>query len=390
MSNLLESSQNTATEAPSYYNNYMSNLATKGQEAGAGAQYIGATDLQNKAFSGVEGAATAYQPTLNAAGNTLNAATDVTSPLAAANPYLAQATSDPSKAAAQYMTPYMRSVIDAVGDAGQRNIQQNLSPLATAGAVGAGQFGSKRGAEALGQTLANYGQQTTGQQLGALQKGYSDAMAQAQAQAQLQGQLGQIAGGFAQNQAANQLQAGSTLGQLTNTMQSNQAQIGNIQGNMAAQEQQNLINAAIAGGNLASQTQQLGMNDVNALATLGAQQQQIQQNAQLFPLQTAAAQANIMRGFTIPTSVSNTYTGPIPGAYQSAPLSQIAGIGSLLGSTQGQNLINGIGSLFGTGLGNTGAMTNGIYNNSYAVPGDTSNPANAWNLNNMGIDFSKP
>jgi hypothetical protein len=147
-------------------------------------------------------------------------------------------------------------------------------------------------------------------------------------------------------------------------MQANQANIGNIQGNMASQEQQNLINAATAGGNLASQTQQLGMNDVNALATLGGQQQQIAQNAQLFPLQTAAAQANIMRGFTIPTSVSNTYTGPIPGAYQSAPLSQIAGIGSLLGGVSntpfGQAIGKGIGNLFSPSTWATGTTPNSL------------------------------
>jgi hypothetical protein len=34
----------------------------------------------------------------------------------------------------------------------------------------------------------------------------------------------------------------------------------------------------------------------------------------------------------MPTSVSSTYTGPIPGAYSASPLAQIAGVGSLLGA----------------------------------------------------------
>jgi hypothetical protein len=81
-------------------------------------------------------------------------------------------------------------------------------------------------------------------------------------------------------------------------------------------------------GTLGTTTQQLGMGDVNALSTMGGQQQQMAQNQQLFPLQVAAQQAALMKGFTIPTSVSSTYTGPIPGAYQSSPLQQVASLGA--------------------------------------------------------------
>jgi hypothetical protein len=80
-------------------------------------------------------------------------------------------------------------------------------------------------------------------------------------------------------------------------------------------------------GNLATTTQNLGMGDVNALSTMGGQQQ-MAQNQQLFPLQVAAQQAALMKGFTIPTSVSSTYTGPIPGAYQTSPLMQLGSLGS--------------------------------------------------------------
>jgi hypothetical protein len=43
MANLLESSQNTTTSAPSYYTNYLSNLANAGTTAGQQAQFVGAT-----------------------------------------------------------------------------------------------------------------------------------------------------------------------------------------------------------------------------------------------------------------------------------------------------------------------------------------------------------
>jgi hypothetical protein len=37
--------------------------------------------------------------------------------------------------------------------------------------------------------------------------------------------------------------------------------------------------------------------------------------------------ANLLRGFTVPTTQSQTFTGPIPGAYSNSPLAQIAGLG---------------------------------------------------------------
>ena len=358
----IDTTQTQSTNAPQFYTDYLNNLAQAGT-AGGNAQYVGATPLQNQAFSQVQSNVGNYQPTLDmaqgylgnvgnydptqASAGALNMALGQNA-VSAAQPYIASAANPAYNTVQNYMNPYVNNVVSQIGDLAEQNIMNNVAPQTSAGLVGSGQFGSQRGAQALANTLGQYGQQTTAQQVGALNTGYNNAMNQAQTGAALQGLLG------------------STMGQLTNTMQANQANIGNIQGNMASQEQQNLINAAATGGNLAAQTQQLGMNDVNALATLGGQQQQIAQNQQLFPLQTAAAQANILRGYTIPTAVSNTYSGPIPGAYQSSPLSQISGIGALLGSTQGQTLMKGIGGLFGAGSGNGG---NG------AVPSNLTNGA---------------
>jgi hypothetical protein len=383
----IDTTQTQSTTAPAFYTDYLNNLAQAGT-AGGNAQYVGATPMQNQAYSLAQQNVGNYQPTLSTAQGDLSQVTNYdptqasagalnmalgqnavgaaqpylqqgasTNVLGAAQPYLNSAANPTYNTVQNYMNPYVNDVVSQIGDLAEQNIMQNVAPQTTAGLVGSGQFGSQRGAQALANTLGQYGQQTTAAQTNALNTGYQNAMNQAQAQAALQGQLGQTAGTLANYGAQNQLSAGSTLGQLTNTQQANEANIGNIQGNMASQEQQNLINAGIAGGNLAAQTQQLGLNDVNALSTLGGQQQQIAQNQQLFPLQTAAAQANILRGYTIPTSVQNQYSGPIPGAYQSAPLSQIAGIGSLLGSTQGQTLMSSIGNLFGSNNGNPSQAT---------------------------------
>jgi hypothetical protein len=246
----------------------------------------------------------------------------------------------------QYMNPYTSSVVDEMGRLGQQNIRQSLSPQTTAGIVGAGQFGSQRGAQALGQNIQGALQDLGGRQGTALQTGYTQALGASQADMARQLQAGVAAGQLTATDAARLAQIGQTQGQLTAADAAKLAQIGQTQGQLTAadaarlaqigQTQGQLTNADITSrlqgaqqyGNLAGQQQSMGLADVNALSTMGAQQQQIAQNQQLFPLQVAAQQAALMKGYTVPTNVSSTYTGPIPGAYSTSPLSQIASLGS--------------------------------------------------------------
>lgn len=287
MANLLQSSQTQATQAPSYYTNYLSDIATKGAaqvDPTTGAQYIGAQPLQETAFGNVEGAASAFKPTLEAAGTTLGSAVNATSPLSAATGYLTAAGTDPSKAAASYMSPYTTGVVNQIGNIGQRNIMQNLAPQATAGAVGAGQFGSKRGAEVLGQTIQNANRDILGQQATSMEKGYQSALDAALKQNQLQAQMGQTAG------------------------------------TLSSQGTQNLINAGTQQGQLASTNQALNLADINALSTLGEQQRTLKQNEQLFPLSNLSTLSGMLRGYNVPTTTTTTATG--------SPLSALASIGS--------------------------------------------------------------
>jgi hypothetical protein len=284
MANLLQSSQNQATVAPDYYTNYLSNLANAGTTAATNAQFVGAQPLQQQAFQDVAGKASAYEPTLQQAGSTLGAAGDVTSPLSAATPYLQTAGRDPSQLASQYMSPYITSVVNALGDTGQRNIQQNLAPRATSGAVGSGQFGSQRGAQVLGQTISNADRDILNQQYQALNTGYGQALQAGTAQNQLMGQLG------------------STAAQAAGTGQTNLTQLGNAQ------------------SQLAGQNQALGLADINALSTLGGQQQTIAQNQQLFPLTNLSTASGLLRGFSVPTTTKTTA--------EMSPLSAAATIGA--------------------------------------------------------------
>ena len=302
MANLLQSSQTSATQAPGFYTDYLSNIATQGAkqiDPTTGAQYIGSQPLQETAFTNVEDAAANYQDTLTDAGTTLGSAVSSSSPLTAATSYMTAAGTNPATAATNYMNPYTTGVVNQIGNLGQRNIMQNLAPQATAGAVGAGQFGSKRGAEVLGQTVQNANRDILGQQATAMEKGYQSALDAAIKQNQIQSQL------------------------------------ANTAANAASQGQTNLTQAGQAQGQLASTNQALNLAEINALATLGEQQRTLKQNKELFPLSNLSTLSGMLRGYNVPTTTKTTA--------EMSPLSALAGIGT------------GAAGLFqGSGTGGTG------------------------------------
>jgi hypothetical protein len=293
MANLLQSSQTAATLAPTFYTDYLSNLASQGANvAGVGAgtaplapaRYSDADLLQTGAFTDVAKAGSAYEPTLLDAGTTLGSAVDASSPLSSAQTYLTNAGINPATAASGYMNPFTTNVANQIGNFGQRNITQNLAPQATAGSVGSGQFGSKRGAEVLGQTIQNANRDILGEQSKAYQTGYQSALDAAIKQNQLSGQL-----------ASTAAQAASS-------------------------GQQNLTQAGQAQTQLASAEQALALADINARATLGEQKRTIAQNKELFPLSNLSTLSTILRGYNVPTSTRTTA--------EMSPLSALAGVGA--------------------------------------------------------------
>ena len=323
MANLLQSSQTQATSAPDYYTNYLSNIATQGAaqvDPTTGAQFVGPTDLQNAAFNNVAGAASAYQPTLQQAGNTLSSAGTSASPLASANPYLTAAGANPAMEAAQYMNPYTSSVANQLSNIGQRNIQQNLAPSATASAVGTGQYGSQRGAQVLGQVTSNAENDLNNQIGQLLNTGYGTNLNAAVQQNQIQGQLGSTAA------------------------------------NAASQNQQNLTNLGQQQGNLATTNQTLGLADINALSTLGGQQQTIAQNQQMFPLTNLSTLSGLLRGYNVPTTTTTTAQG--------SPLSALSTLGALSQTPAASGLASNVKSLYDKFTGSSPTGTNYVGANS--------------------------
>jgi len=229
MANLLQSSQNKETTAPSYYTNYLSNLATQGQAAAAQADYVGAQPLQTKAFEAVCQNFGAQQPSIatgksyigqaagqdvtGAAAPYLQAGTNA-SPLCAARPLICQtANLNISCLASQYMSPHIQTAVQGMSDIAQRNIRNNLSPAATAAAVGSGQFGSQRGAQVLGQVNAQAQQDLNAQIANMQNQGYAQALQAATAKQGALGNLANTTSAAQQAQNAANLTAGQTAAQ---------------------------------------------------------------------------------------------------------------------------------------------------------------------------------
>jgi hypothetical protein len=119
-------------------------------------------------------------------------------------------------------------------------------------------------------------------------------------------QTGALQQGYAQA-----LQAAINEGQLQN-------QAGQIQGNLAGQEQT------------------LGLTGAGAMTKGGAEQQAYEQAKINAPLTQATNVASLMKGYNVPSSTTETYKGPLPGAYGLSPLSQVTGLGSLVASGLGE------------------------------------------------------
>jgi len=152
-----------AQEAPQYYTDYLTGLASAGTTAMGRTpeQTIAGLDpLQMRAYQMTPEAAASYRPGLAAAGETAaSAAAGIT----------------PEKIQS-FMNPYTQNVVQEMARLSEQNIQRNLLPALRGGMVGAGQLGSQRYAGALGQGLAESARTLTGQQYGALSEGYKGAL----------------------------------------------------------------------------------------------------------------------------------------------------------------------------------------------------------------------
>ena len=169
---------------PEFYTNYLQDVANLGTSAIQQGGVAGFSPLQQQAF----------QMAPNTAFSGAQTAGDAASLLGASG-----TTAAPSMVGA-YMNPYTTNVVDEMARLQNQNVQRSIMPALRGAGVGSGSFGSTRQANVTGQTLAEMQRNLTGQQYGALNTGYGDAMKAAQTDLNRQMQAGQGLGQVAQQQ----------------------------------------------------------------------------------------------------------------------------------------------------------------------------------------------
>jgi hypothetical protein len=166
--------------------------------------------------------------------------------------------------------------------------------------VGTGAMGGQRYANAVGQSAADFQSDLVGKQYGALSAAYKDAVNAAKAQSELQNQ------------------------------------------------------AALTQGKLAGQEQELGLTGAGALTKAGGELQKYQQSILDAPALNAKNASDLLRGYTLPTDQTVRFVGPDPGSYGTSDLSQILGIGSMLGGVKPTNTFDKL-------LGTVGDKLSGFF-----------------------------
>lgn len=188
------------------------------------------------------------------------------------------------------MDKYEQDVVDEMARQQQINLQRYLMPTLKGGFVGSGGLGGQRYAGALGQMGGDVAANLLGQQAKLRQEGFGEIMNAALRQAEIE------------------RGAASDLGTL---------------------------------GGLESQAAE---REMRTLQDILESEREIEQQQLLAPLTAAKSAADIFANLKVPSTVSETALGPIPGAYSSSPLSQIAGLGTLFAAgSGGKSAIEGFG-----------------------------------------------
>jgi len=259
----VETNRTTATTAPQYLTDYLTDLAKSGTDFLKTPNDKLVAPLSTITTDAIKTAPTALQRYQSSMDQALTAGKDA----------MSVSQGDISK----FYNPYENAVVGGMANTSATNVQRNLMPALKAGFVGTGGLGGARYANALGQTMGDVNTSLLQEQNKARQTGYQSAL------------------DAALREMAGQTSAASTLT------------------NLGTAEQ----NAATAG--------------LKSATDLGAIEQAQKQAVINAPLTNATNVAALLRGYTYPTTVTENYKGPAQ-SYGPSILSQIGGLGSLLGS----------------------------------------------------------
>lgn len=274
----VELESTVTTKAPEYLTNYLGDLATAGTAA------LGTTSPEGTftPFTGDQLIADLPENLQTLYGD--DYATDMLGryqdPMADALTALqsgaAPITADDISA---FYNPYEQSVVDEMGRQSALNFQRAMPSLKGAFA-GSGGFGGQRYANAMGQSYADVQSNLLGQQAKLRQEGYTSAL------------------DAALKSRGYDIQAGQGL-----------TSLGQAESAAAT-------------------------NALKSLMDVGTQQLAYDQSIIEAPLTRAQNVAEIMRGYTYPTTVEKTEE-QLPTVVGPSPLSQIAGLGTLVGAAFG-------------------------------------------------------
>ena len=200
-----------------------------------------------------------------------------------------------------FMNPYTTGVTDEMARLQQQNLQRSLLPSLKGAFGSTGATGSQRMLGAMGQMGADVQSNLLGQQTKALESGYNAALKAAAEQAGLY-------------RGAAETQRGIGVSELDTKLK-----------------------------------------ELERLYNLGGEEQKLEQAEIMAPLAAAKSAADVYANLKVPSTVTEEASAPIPGAYSTSPLAQIAGLGSLFASgSGGTSAVEGVLSnlpKFGTALG---------------------------------------
>jgi hypothetical protein len=331
----ISSTQTTASATPDYYTDYLTKLSQTGQNA------LGTFDPITKQFTAptqtdLVAAGTPYVAGLTQSQKDIfkNAPEQLERYQTPLNDALTagQAGSDVSQAdISKFYNPYENAVVGGLGTQSATNVQRNLMPQLKAGFVGTGGLGSSRYANATGQVLGDVNTGLLQEQNKTRMAGYNTALDAAMKEAQLQNQ------------------------------------------------------SSVALTGLGQAEQQAATTGLKTGADLGALEQAFTQSQINAPLTQASNVAALMKGYTVPTTQTQTYKGP-GSSYQPSPLSQIASLGTLLASGFNKDS-SGWGNLLLKQLGTNADPTNS--GNAFAFL-NSADSGNNLDSTSYGGDLSQP
>jgi hypothetical protein len=256
----------TTTTAPQYLTDYLTQLASTGQNLLGQGTIAGLPQNLQDLYSGAQGTLNRYQPAMDQSLQTLQGASQGVT----------------GADISQFYDPYQDDVINEMSRISGRNVERNLMPQLKSAFAGSGGFGSQRYANATGQALSDVQNDLLGTQAKFKSEGYRSAL------------------------------------------------------DAALKDRGYDINAGQALYGLGQAESQAGTSSMKALGDIGAQELAYEQSKIEAPLTRAQNVAQIMRGYTYPTTVTES-KDVLPSAYAPSALQQIGSLGTLIGAGSGKD-----------------------------------------------------